>query len=302
MKCIVTGAAGFVGCNLVKILLLHGHFVYAVVRPGSKHNSRLLGLEHVKLIEMDSADMQELPGQILERCDIFFHLSWQCPERDNFAGQYVNVPHTVVAVESASRLGCKRFVCTGSQAEYGIVKDVIREDCMPKANNAYGAAKLAALFLSKCRAEQLGIEWIWGRIFSVYGRYEPAGRLFPYLYTSLIHGEIPHLSSAEQIWDYLYAEDAAEALLALGERGRTGEIYNVANGAFQPLRDYVEKMCQLLAPNLKVDFGSKDEHSYWLQPSVVKIKQDTGWQPKVEFADGVHLLRDWYRSEGEAYV
>ena len=286
-SCIVTGAAGFAGCNLVEALLARGCFVYAVVRRGSAHNERLRGKRGLQLIELDMSALSDLPRYVPERCDVFFHVAWQGTGRDDFIGQYENVPQAVAAVEAAAKLGCRRFIGTGSQAEYGIVKDIIREDRLPQPNTAYGAAKVAALYLTKRRAEQLGVEWLWGRIFSLYGKYEPSGRLFPYLCQSFLSGNRPPISSAEQNWDYLDARDAAEAFSAMAEQGRAGEIYNVANGAYRPLREFVEEMRQLIAPEMDVCYGAPSPDTFWLQPSVDKLQKDTGWLAKVPFAEGV---------------
>ena len=73
-KVIVTGAAGFAGCNLTEHLLDHGYYVYAVVRPGSDNNERLRGRENLKLIECDMSEASSLPELIGEPCDGFFHL------------------------------------------------------------------------------------------------------------------------------------------------------------------------------------------------------------------------------------
>ena len=75
MRCaVVTGAAGFVGCNLVEALLAHGYFVYAVVRKGSSHNERLAELNRVKLIYADMSEYNRLAEMMDETADVFFTL------------------------------------------------------------------------------------------------------------------------------------------------------------------------------------------------------------------------------------
>lgn len=160
-KCIVTGAAGFTGCNLVERLLAAGYFVYCVVRENSAHNKRLENLANVQLVYADLAEYKNLHQQIQEPCEIFFHLAWQGGRYD-FAAQYQNVEDTLGALEAAKEIGCKRFVCTGSQAEYGPHQDLITEETCPHPIDAYGSAKLAACILTRQRAMDLGIEWIWG--------------------------------------------------------------------------------------------------------------------------------------------
>ncbi len=281
---IVTGAAGFAGYSLTQALVKHGYKVYAILRPGSDHNQRLVFGPALVGIELDSEEFQRIPEFVTEPCDVFYHLAW-AGLRDDFYGQNRNIEYTIMALEAAAAIGCTRFVCTGSQAEYGMKDHLITEVDLPEPINAYGAAKLSALYLSKRRAEQLGIEWIWGRIFSLYGLYEPAGRMLPDLITKLQNREEITLSDCTQNWDYLDVRDAAEALVCLGEKGISGEIYNIANGDYRALRDYVEFANQKFADgNGRIQYGAKAEPYISLSPDVSKLKS-LGWTPVYRFLE-----------------
>ena len=285
---IVTGAAGFLGCNLTdRLMQEEDAHIYAVVRLNSPHNARLAPSERLTIVPADLSEYTHLDEMIEEACDVFFHLAWQGGRYD-FAEQYGNIADTIGALEAAARLGCKRFICTGSQAEYGRQTALITEEMSPHPVCAYGAAKLAACVLSQRRAADLGVAWIWGRVFSLYGRYEQEGRMLPALVKSL-RSEQPFAlsSSGAQNWDYLYAADAADALLALAKRGRAGEIYNIAHGGYRPLRDYIEEARAVIAPQCDVTYGAADADVFSLQPSVEKLCRDTGWRPMTDFADGL---------------
>ena len=286
-KVVVTGAAGFAGGNLVESLLKRQYYVYAVVRPDSSHNSRLSNLDKLKLIECEMQDYDNLHHLIDDPCDAFYHLAWQA---GSFEAQKQCIEYSLKALEAATEIGCRRFVCTGSQAEYGPQKTLITEDTYPHPVTAYGAAKLAACVLTKQRASELGLEWVWGRIFSLYGKYEPRGRMLPDLISALQEGRDFQLSAATQYWDYLYSSDGAEALVAIGEKGCSGEIYNVANGDYHPLKYFTEKIREIVAPNRKIFYGEELENATSLQVSVEKIKKDTGWSPQVEFGEGIRGL------------
>ena len=287
-KYIVTGAAGFLGMNLVERLLREEDMhIYAVVRPNSPHNARLAASERLTLVPADLSEYGHLDDQIKEPCDVFFHLAWQGGRYD-FAAQYGNITDTLAALEAAARLGCRRFIATGSQAEYGRQTALITEETCPHPADAYGAAKLAACALSRQRAADLGIGWIWGRVFSLYGTYEPEGRMLPALVAALRSGRAFSLSSSgAQNWDYLYAADGADAIAALAEKGRAGEIYNIAHGGYRPLRDYIEEARRVLVSQSDVTYGTANEGVFSLQASVEKIQRDTGWMPATAFADGL---------------
>ena len=288
-KCIVTGAAGFTGCNLVERLLAAGYFVYCVVRENSAHNKRLENLANVQLVYADLAEYKNLYQQIQEPCEAFFHLAWQGGRYD-FAAQYQNVEDTLGALEAAKKIGCKRFVCTGSQAEYGPQKGLITEETCPHPIDAYGSAKLAACILTRQRAMDLGIEWIWGRIFSLYGKYEAETRMLPALVKSLRENkDFQMATDGRQNWDYLYVSDGAEALIALLEKGKTGEIYNIAHGNYRMMREFVGLVEKFVGNTACVVYDETNISLYSLQPSSEKLKRDTGWLPQVEFCSGLEF-------------
>lgn len=286
-KVIVTGAAGFAGCNLVEALLKKEYFVYAVVRPNSVHNFRLFGLENLKIVECNMQDYANLQNLISEPCDLFYHLAWQT---GGFEEQKACIEYYLEALESAVRIGCKRFVGIGTQAEYGQQKELITEETCPHPITAYGASKLAACALTRQRANELGIKWVWGRIFSLYGKYEPSGRMLPDLINALQNGQDFHLSAATQNWDYLYSSDGAEALVALGENGQNGEIYNVASGEYHPLKYFTEIVKHKFSQNARLFYDKEKTNLTSLQVDIAKIIRDTGWKPKVSFENGINIM------------
>ena len=279
---IVTGAAGFAGLNLVEQLLKHEYKVYGIVRPGSQNNERLPKDTGFIKVELEASDYSLIADRIPDKCDLFYHMTWG-GGRNDFDEQVKNIGYTIEALRSAVKLGCKRFVGTGSQAEYGVKKVIITENMIPEPFSAYGAAKVAACYLSKNLADQLGIEWCWGRIFSLYGKYEPSGRMLPDLIEKLKKNEESHLSSCRQMWDYLDAVDAADAFIAIGEKGHAGEIYNVANGDFHELRWFTEEMKRKLNSSSELIYGEDPDPFVSLQPSVKKLREHTGWSPKIPF-------------------
>ena len=147
-KAIVTGAAGFAGANLVEALIKKNYEVYAVVKPNSSHNERIAGDARIKIVPLDMSEYDKLPTAINEECDSFFHMAW-FGDRNNFAIQKNNIEYTLTALKAAKDLGCRIFVGTGSQAEYGVKDSLITEDSVPMPYCSYGSAKLAACYLSK---------------------------------------------------------------------------------------------------------------------------------------------------------
>jgi nucleoside-diphosphate-sugar epimerase len=136
-------------------------------------------------------------------------------------------------------------------------------------------------------AGQLGIEWIWARLFSVYGPGDNPNSLIPYLLLSLTNGQIPILSQCCHKWDYLYASDAAKALRLLGSISQINSIYNIASGDNRSLRYYAEKLRDIVAPGAILGYGLSNIMAVPLEASIDKIREDTGWEAAVGFDDGI---------------
>lgn len=284
---VVTGAAGFTGTALVARLREENVEVYALVRPESIHNKRLICEDAgLHVIPLELSEIEKLPYIIEVECTWFFHLGWD--GEPGFAGQALNIQHVLDALGAAAKIGCRRFICTGSHAEYGIVPsgEMTSETRMPMPISAYGTAKVASCYLSRKLAEELGVEWIWGRVFSLIGKNEPSGRMLPELYYALKRGEAFHLSSCLQNWDYLDVHDAADALVALAESGKNGEIYNIARGDFRPLIEYTNQLWEHVGKG-KIIYGKNPVPFISLQPSVDKIRRTTKWQPSRTFTESI---------------
>ena len=290
-RAVITGAAGFAGFSTTKELLDRGYEVYAIVRPSSPHNERLTGLsDNLKYIELDCSDFEKIPDFIPEKCDCFYHLAW-FGGRHDLEEQRRNIDCFLKALRSASKIGCTRFVGIGSQAEIGLTDKVMDEEIALNPINAYGAAKAAALHLSKILAGQLSIEWTWGRIFSLYGDNEPEGRMLPDLIHKLGNDLDISLSSCEQNWDYLHVRDGAKAIVSIGEKGHPGEIYNIANGDYKPLKNFVEEAKSQFDYKGKIIYGDKADPFVSLQPDMSKLKEHTGWKPEISFEEGIHTFQ-----------
>lgn len=288
---LVTGAFGFAGANLVEYMSGDRYRVYALGREGSSHNDRCEGLENVVPVFCKMEDYRKLPDILREKgadhLDAVIHLAWG-GGRDDKEAQEANVIASLTLMEAAREMGVKRFVGIGSQAEYGIKEGIITEDAPLEPFSAYGRCKVRACELLSKKAREYNMEFIWGRIFSLIGKYEPSGRMLPDLVSRLKKGEPMKLSSCEQYWDYLDAEDAAGAITALLEKGVDGRSYNIANGGYGPLRDFTERAAALLGADKKlISYGERPQPFVSLQPSVERIFIDTGWRASTSFEDTI---------------
>lgn len=288
---VVTGASGFIGYHLVRELLSRGVMVYAVIRPNSSHRGRMENLVNAKIIELDLCDIDKLSERLHISCDVFFHLGWECTNRD-FTSQSLNIVYALRALEAAYELGCKRFIGIGSQAEYGIWDGLITEEVNPMPVTPYGAAKLAACHLSRVKAAELKMEWIWARLFSIYGPYDGENTLISYLMKTLYKNEIPQMGKALHPWNFLHAGDAARALYHLGLTEHSGGVYNVGSDDIRPLKSFAEAVRLYVAPEIEIKYEETDRLAVPLSVSIEKLKRCTDWRPEISFEEGI---KDTYK-------
>ncbi len=122
-KIVITGATSMVGLNFIQYLLNKEVEIVAIIRKNSSRKNLIPKSKKIKVVESNLDELKDL--NIEEKCDVFVHLAWQsAPETsvDSVYVQNMNVKCTLDAVHLAKRIGCKRFIGAGSQAEYGRVE------------------------------------------------------------------------------------------------------------------------------------------------------------------------------------
>ena len=219
-------------------------------------------------------------------------MSWEKTfgdSRDDAEVQMRNIQYTLDACHLAKRCGCKVFVGAGSQAEYGIQSVDLTPDLPVSPESGYGIAKFAAGKLSAMLCKSLGIRHNWVRILSVYGPNDGENTLISYVIKELKAGRSPELTKCEQIWDYIYADDAADAILAIAEYGIDGKVYPLGSGKGRKLSEYIEDIQNKINPSIPVKYGAKEYYPHQpmhLVSDIQQLTEDTGWKPQYSFSEG----------------
>lgn len=288
---IVTGATGCVGSGVVRRALANDIHVTCIVHQGSKRLSNLPKDERIKIVECNLSDYHDL--EIEGQYDAFIHLSWEKTfgaSRDDAEVQTRNIQYTLDAVHLAHRCGCKVFIGAGSQAEYGVQSVDLTPELPVKPESGYGIAKYAAGKLSAMLCQSLGMRQNWVRILSVYGPNDGENTLISYVIRELKAGRSPELTKCEQLWDYLYADDAGDAILAITAKGIDGKIYPLGSGKGRKLSEYIEDIHGIINSKVEVIYGAKDYYPHQPMHLVADVKEltaDTGWKPVYSFDKGL---------------
>lgn len=296
---IVNGSLGTIGLALTKKLMEQGVRVFAVYPPDS---ARIGWFPHgAEAVPCDMRDIQKLPEMIDAPVDAFFHLAWAGsigPCRDDMLLQTQNIRCAVEAAQAAKRLGCAVFVGVGSQAEHGRIEGKVTADAPCFPTNGYGMAKLCAGQMTRVVCRQLGMRHVWARALSVYGVGDGPLSVTSILLDKLFRGEKPALTAGEQMWDYLYAPDAAEALCRMAEAGRDGAVYPVGSGQARPLREYFELLRDAVDPSLPLGLGElpyPPNQVMHLEADISTLTRDTGFVPTTPFEVGIREVVEQYR-------
>ena len=301
---VITGATGAIGRALIRVCVASGYEVLSVVHRGSPRSAELGQLPHVHVLQLDLDEydraMDELEAQniSMEGYELFFHLAWMAPfgkDRDNLKLQLDNVSASLAAVRFAKDLGCTAFIGTGSQAEYGRTEGILSPETPAFPETGYGIAKLCAGQLTRLSCEQLGLRHIWCRVLSVYGPYDRDQTLISTAVIQMSANEETVFTPCDQLWDYIYADDAAQAILLAGQKGESGKVYVVGSGDVHPLKEYIEKIAAITGYNKKIGFGERpynDKQVMYLQADIEALRQ-LGFQPQISFEEGIRRILDW---------
>ena len=291
-----------IGVALIEECLRHDIEIYAVVRSSSGKAGRLPLSDKIHLTDCSLEDLSDLPGRIPGGCDTFYHIAWgNTGEARNKSTelQSRNIFYTLQAVRAAAELGCRRFIGAGSQAEYGPMDvEKISPNSPVNPSTPYGASKLAAGHLAGMLCRELGMECIWPRIFSVYGKYEKETTMVASGLRKMLAGEPTEFTPAMQRWDYLYSRDAGRAFYLIGEKGKGGSVYCVGSGQARPLKEYIEEMAALTGAG-KPGIGAKPYPPgavMNLCADIGTLTGDTGFIPEYTFEQGIRETIEWIKA------
>jgi nucleoside-diphosphate-sugar epimerase len=293
-KIVITGATSMIGSAIAKCALVQGMDVLCVIRKDTTRFDNLPKSERIKIVYADISEYTRI--DIQDEYDVFFHLAWEKTfgvSRDDVDTQVKNIQFTLDAVRLAKRLGCNKFIGAGSQAEYGIVMEPLKSVTPVNPLSGYGIAKYTAGKLSSLLCTQLGLQFNWVRIVSTYGPMDSSHMLIMYVIHELHTGHSPELTKCEQVWDYLYCDDAAKAFLAIGKDGIDGKTYPLGSGNKKKLSEYLEIIRDIIAPDIALQFGKKEYYPYqpmYLCADISELTDDTGWKPEVLFEEGIRKI------------
>ena len=327
MRIVVTGATGFIGCQLAQILAGLGHDLVATGRAASEvESTRLARLEKAGVrVEVGSLLDPGFAATLTKTCEVVIHLA-AAQHEGNVPDSYfrdINVSGTRHLLEAAIHAGARRFVYGSTIGVYGAAADQeLTELTPPRPENIYAATKLEAEQLVSAHSSQ--IETCIGRISETYG---PGDFRLLKLFRAIDRGAFVRLGSGENVRQVIYVDDLAACLLLAAEHpGAVGQTFVFAGTEVMTTNTMVAQIAGALGrrpPRMRIPVWpfraaaavlESTLRPLGIQPpltqrrldfftksflfSTAKYRQDLGFVPRVSFAEGAGATADWYRKQG----
>jgi UDP-glucose 4-epimerase len=312
MKCLVTGAAGFVGSNLSGRLLADGHHVIGVdsftnyydVSLKRRNMEKVLGKSGFTLIEADLNTMAL--DQLVDEVEVVFHqagqpgvrMSWG-QEFDEYIYANIRVTQRLLEAFKASTV-LRRFIYASSSSVYGDAERYpTMEEDNPKPVSPYGVTKLAAEHLCTLYARNFGIPTVSLRYFTVYGPGQRPDMAFTKFIRAAVRGEsITIYGDGSQIRDFTYIGDVVEANIAAATGNPApGRVYNVAGGTSTSMKEVLGTLGEI-AGEFHVEYVDRMAGDVMRTGgSTARIQEELGWRAEVALRDGLVNQLEWVRNE-----
>jgi UDP-glucose 4-epimerase len=318
-KVFVTGAAGFIGSNLVDRLLGDGVSVVGWDNFSTGLERFLEGAAKspsFKLVKGDNLDLPELT-RAMAGCDFVFHLAANAdvrfgtdrPRRD--LEQNTIATHNVLEAMRAN--GIKRIAFSSTGSTYGEAKVIpTPEDApFPVQTSLYGASKVAGEGLISSYGEGFGYEAYIFRFVSILGERYTHGHIFDFYKQLTEHpGSLRVLGDGSQRKSYLYVQDCIDAILHVTRAGTAKgaphgtQIYNLGTTEFVQVNDSIAAICKALGLSPKMEYSGGNRGWIGDNPFILldtaKIRA-TGWKPKLSIEEGIIATLRWLQANRWVY-
>ncbi len=327
-RILVTGGAGFIGSNFLH-LLLQGEGDFQVFNLDRlTYAGNLLNLCSVeddpryRFIEGDICD-QKLVTEIFQsqEIDTVVHFAAESHVDRSIMGPgefiQTNVVGTFTLLEAARQMwpeGKGRFIHISTDEVYGSLGEIglFSEATAYDPRSPYSASKASSDHLASAYFHTYGLQVIITNCSNNYGPYQFPEKLIPLIIQNALSGKaLPVYGDGMNIRDWLYVEDHAKALLRVLEAGEFGETYNIGGNNERTNLDVVHTICDLLdemTEPLEAGGNRRDliqfvkdrpGHDRRYAIDATKIKNELGWDPSVDFAQGIRNTIQWYLDQDE---
>lgn len=317
-KTLVTGAGGFIGSHLVKVLIQRGFPVRAFLRYNAKSdigNLKLLPEEVLKRVEIFFGDVRDFDTvkRAIKGCQYVFHLaalisvpySYDAP-RSFFD---TNVLGALNVFQAALDKGVERVVTMSTSEVYGTARKIpITEDHPLCAQSPYAASKIAADKLAQSFYLTYGLPVTIIRPFNTYGQRQSARAVIPSIILQALDSSSIRLGLVDSVRDFLFVYDTVPGIIECGlAKNTVGEVLNLATSRGTSIKEVVQIVGKILGKKLRIISEKRRKRPETseverLVGSFKRAKELCGWQPKVSLEEGLEKTINWVKENRSFYT
>ena len=313
MRLLVTGGAGFIGSNYIRML----------VNGELKGISKIIVLDKLtysgnkqNLIDLDSSSYEFIQGDICDT-DLVSKLSKQVDAIVNFAAEshvdrsidsskefiQTNVFGTHTLLESARRNNLSTFLQVSTDEVYGSISEGSWDEDFPlQPNSPYAASKASADLISQAYHRTYGMDVRITRCSNNYGPYQYPEKVIPLFITNLIEGKkVPLYGQGLNIRDWLHVTDHCRGIHLVLTKGKSGDVFNIGGGRELSNIELTRIILQAIGASEESIERVADRlgHDFRYSLSIEKITKQLGYKPVVDFESGISQTIKWYKSNQE---
>jgi dTDP-glucose 4,6-dehydratase len=311
MKLLVTGGAGFIGSAFIRLAL--GRVGFSILNldkltyAGNLENlAEVAARPDYRFVRGDCADAALLDELMRDyKTDAIVHFAAESHvDRSILSPQPVfdsNLAGSFQMLEAARRHGISRYVHVSTDEVYGSIDEPRDADeTYPlRPSSPYSASKAGSDLLALSYHTTFNLPVMVTRASNNYGPYQFPEKLIPLMISNALENKpLPIYGDGMQVRDWLYVDDHCRAIMAVLERGRPGEIYNIGGTCALPNLTVVRKILAATGKpeSLMRSVADRPGHDRRYALTSEKVSRETGWSPQVGFEAGLAGTVDWYRN------
>jgi dTDP-glucose 4,6-dehydratase len=311
MRLLVTGAAGFIGSNFVRMIAngkLSGFTRVAVLDKmtyaGVKDN--LIPAQEISNYSFTQGDICDpmLVQRLLEEADAVVNFAAESHVDRSISGAVdfvqTNIVGVQVLLDAIKTSGRQiRFLQVSTDEVYGSIDSGSWTEEWPlQPNSPYSASKASADLLARAYYKTHGMDVVITRCSNNYGTHHFPEKLIPLFVTNLIEGKkVPVYGTGKNVRDWLHVDDHCRGIFAALMNGKSGEVYNIGGGRELTNNEITSLILEAMGAGESSIEYVEDRKGHDLRYSVdwTKINRELGYEPQVEFEDGLKETINWYR-------
>ena len=313
MRIFITGGAGFIGSNFIRHVL-HAKNSHAIVNYDKlTYAGNLANLHSIahhpgyQFVKGDICDPIATEAA-MRGCDSVVHFAAESHvDRSIYEPAPViqtNVTGTFTLLEVARRLGVSRFVHISTDEVYGDIAPgaFANEDSPVLPSSPYSASKAASDLLVRSYVRTYKFPALITRSSNNYGPYQFPEKFLPLMITNALSDKpLPIYGDGKQQRDWLHVEDNCRGILAVLERGKIGEVYNIGGSHVEENLDMVHRLLQLTGkPQSLLSYvADRPGHDRRYALDSTKIETELGWKRGIPLEDGIRQTIDWYKENAK---